>query len=368
MDLGDSLRAARERAGLSLAGLARLTHYSKALLGHLETGRRAASPEHVAAYARALDVPVSALYGEPADPLRVAHEWLVSDSPAVTHSTAGRRVGVALAEQLERRVDDLRHMDDMIGGRDLYPLVRRELGDAATVVRTASYTAATGRRLLTVVGELSQLVGWVASDAGRYLAAEHTYLSGVSAARDAGDDVLAAQLLSSLAYQQANVADPADALLLARSAVAGASSASPLVRALLLERVAWAAARARDHDAARRVLDGVDDAYADRGDVEPPWVYWLDRREIDVMRGRCLIELGRPAEAEPLLASAIDGYAPDRHREVALYGTWLAEAHARSGEMDAARTVIRRARRAAEQVASTRLDERVAAVELLTAV
>lgn len=366
MDLGESLRSARERAGLSLAGLARLTHYSKALLGHLETGRRAASPEHVTAYARALDVPVSALYGPSADPLRVAHEWLVSDSPAVTQQAAGRRVGASLAAQLERRVAELRHMDDHVGGRDLYPLVRRELGDAATLVRTASYTTTTGRRLLAVVGELSQLAAWVASDAGRYLAAEHTYLSGVSAAREAGDDVMAAQLLSSLAYQMANVADPADALLLARSAVTGAVSASPLVRALLLERVAWAAARARDHGAARRVLDGVDDAYADRGDVaEPAWVYWLDQREIDVMRGRCLIELGQPADAEPLLASAIDGYAPDRAREVALYGTWLAEAHARSGELDAARVVLRRVRQAAEQVASTRLDERVAAVERL---
>lgn len=365
MDLGESLRAARERAGLSLAGLARLTHYSKALLGHLETGRRAVSPEHVTAYARALDVPVSALYGTPADPLRVAHEWLVADTPAVTHSTAGRRVGPSLAEKLERRVTDLRHMDDVIGGRDLYPVVRRELIDAAAVVRTASYTATTGRRLLAVVGELSQLAGWVASDAGRYLTAEHTYLSGVSAAREAGDDVLAAQLLSSLAYQIANVGDPADALLLARTAVRGAAAATPLVRALLLERVAWAASRARDRELARRVLDGVEDAYRDRGEAEPEWVYWLDRREIDVMRGRCLIELGQPSEAEPLLASAIDGYAPDRAREVALYGTWLAEAHARAGELDAAHVALRRARRAAGQVASTRLDERIAAVERL---
>lgn len=366
MDLGDSLRTARERAGLSLAGLARLTHYSKALLGHLETGRRAASPEHVTAYARALDVPVSALYGAPRDPLRVAHEWLVSETPAATHSAAGRRIGASLAARLEQRVDELRHMDDVVGGRDLYPLVARELADASALVSDGSYTAATGRRLLTVVGELSQLAGWVASDAGRYLTAEHTYLSGVSAAREAGDDVLAGQLLSSLAYQIANVGDPADALLLARTAAKGARSASPLVRALLLERVAWAASRARDRDLARRVLDSADDAYEDRGEVaEPAWVYWLDRREVDVMRGRCLIELGRPAEASPLLESAIEGYSPNRAREVALYETWLAEAHARAGELDAARVVLRRARRAAGPVASTRLDERIAAVEPL---
>ena len=60
--LGQNLRSAREAAGVSLAALARRTHYSKALLGHLETGERAVKPEHVTAYAQALDVPVSRLY------------------------------------------------------------------------------------------------------------------------------------------------------------------------------------------------------------------------------------------------------------------------------------------------------------------
>jgi hypothetical protein len=52
------------------------------------------------------------------------------------------------------------------------------------------------------------------------------------------DRVLAGQLLSSLSYQMANIGNPADAALLARSAVKGARNATPIVRALLLERVA----------------------------------------------------------------------------------------------------------------------------------
>jgi transcriptional regulator with XRE-family HTH domain len=61
-ELGQNLRAAREAAEVSLAALAHRTHYSKALLGHLETGKRAVKPEHVTAYAKALDMPVSRLY------------------------------------------------------------------------------------------------------------------------------------------------------------------------------------------------------------------------------------------------------------------------------------------------------------------
>lgn len=277
--------------------MAARTHYSKPLLGLLETGNRTVKPEHVVAYSRALGISVDSLYGGPDDPLRVAHEWLVSDIPATVHATAGRRVGASLAAELEQRVIDLRHLDDVMGGRDLAPLVRRELADAQRVVNESSYSEPTGRRLLTVVGELAQLGGWVTSDAGQYVDAQRVYLDGVSAAHDAGDRALAGQLLSSLSYQIANIGDPADAVLLARSAVKGVNGGTPIVRALLLERVAWASAHARDRDGTRQALDAVDDAYDARSPAtdEPEWVYWLDRNEIDIMAGRCLIELGDPS-------------------------------------------------------------------------
>ncbi len=151
--------------------MAARTHYSKALLGHLETGNRAVKPEHITAYSQALNVSVDTLYGAPNDPLRTAHEWLVTDTPAEIHSAAGRRVGSSLASDLERRVVELRHLDDVIGGGDLFPLVRKELSEVQTIVNEASYSEQTGRRLLTVVGELAQLAGWVASDAGQYVEA-----------------------------------------------------------------------------------------------------------------------------------------------------------------------------------------------------
>ncbi|MFC8845700.1 MULTISPECIES: hypothetical protein [unclassified Micromonospora] len=66
--------------------------------------------------------------------------------------------------------------------------------------------------------------GWVASDAGLTGQAERYYLGGVSAAHAAQDNPLAANLLSSLAYQKANVADPREAVLLASSAYHGAKA------------------------------------------------------------------------------------------------------------------------------------------------
>lgn len=325
---------------------------------------RAETRRHLAA---ALAVPLAALDGTLPDPLRRAHEWLVADSPQTIETRAGRRVGEGLAEQVEARVIELRLLDDHVGGEDLAPAVERELRQTTRVVRDAAYTEPVGRRLLVAVGELAQLAGWTASDAGRHDAAHRLYLDGVDAAQAAGDTALGANLLSSLSYQLANTGRTEDALLLARSAAKGAPDAPPRVRALLGERVAWSAARVGDTEAAARALDGVDDAFEQwsPGDGEPHWTYWLSRDEITTMAARVSIELGRPDEAAGLLVPVLESYPEDSARESALYWSELAAAYARAGEFDAARDALSRARDFAGRVRSPRADGRVRQVEAL---
>ncbi len=55
-DIGTSLRAAREAAKISLAAMATRTHFSKAYLGLIETGKRPATADVVKAYERVLGV------------------------------------------------------------------------------------------------------------------------------------------------------------------------------------------------------------------------------------------------------------------------------------------------------------------------
>ncbi|WP_040865730.1 helix-turn-helix domain-containing protein [Nocardia exalbida] len=363
--LGPALRAAREAAGVGLREFARRTHWSAAYLSQIERGLRPLSDEIRQAYAAALGTDPEALMPLPGDPLRIAHEWLLSDPPPVEHMASGRRVGSGLADEMERRVVKLRRLDDVVGGTTLHPVVRCDLDAARVVVRDGSHAPNTRRRLLRVVGELSQLGGWVYADAGHYRQAQRVYLDGVTAATEAGDRPLAGQLLSTLSYQLANVGAPNDAALLARTALRGATDAPPIVRALLGERVAWASAKAGDADNARRALDAVDDDYDRRrpGDCEPDWTYWLDRDEIDVMRARCAVQLGDIAEAETLLSPVIERYPADRQREAALYRSWLAEAYARNGQDDAARRTLDRVRADAAALGSVRLKQRVAEVE-----
>jgi tetratricopeptide (TPR) repeat protein len=292
---------------------------------------------------------------------RLSHEWRVVDPPQVVEMKAGRRVGERLAKVVIERADALRHMDDFLGGGDMHDLVRRELQVTLDTVRDASYTEKTGRLLLASVGELAQLAGWVASDAGLHAKAERYYLGGVAAAHAAEDEPLAGHLLSSLAYQIANVGDPREAVLLASTAYRGAEpTATPTEKAILLERVAWANARFGDAKATEAALDQVDEAFADSNPAnDPGWTYWLNREEIDVMTGRCWTQLKRPERAIELLTQSCKRYDDTHARELALYLTWLAEAHIYAEKIEEAAANATRALRLSAGVTSARSSERL---------
>ncbi|MGH2943522.1 MAG: helix-turn-helix domain-containing protein, partial [Solirubrobacteraceae bacterium] len=292
--------------------LADRANVSRDLVAKLEQGRRlTARISSLASFARALDVELSALVGdatpvleteasdttgptappvlapterEPSDPAsvvngllgedaapslsgiaRLVHEWLVVEPPQLAEPRAGRRIGGGLVDRVERRVEQLRYIDDFVGGRDLHDLVARELRATIALLKSAAYTDELGRRLLIALGELCQLAGWVASDAGLRSKARRYYLAGMRAADSAGDRPLAAQAISSLAYQTANADDARTAVVLARSAYEGAcGTATATTQALLLERVAWAHARAGELTQTERALDAVDHAFEQR--------------------------------------------------------------------------------------------------------
>jgi hypothetical protein len=148
---------------------------------------------------------------------------------------------------------------------------------------------------------------------------QRLYLLGVRAAHAGGDAAGAADNLSSLAYQVANVGHPAEAVTLARSAYAGARhDATATTRALLAERVAWAAARAGETGSAERALGAVEADFERRSsDDDPEWVYWLDPDEIEIMAGRAWTQLRRPLRAVQILERAVAGYGADTGRETA---------------------------------------------------
>jgi hypothetical protein len=153
----------------------------------------------------------------------------------------------------------------------------------------------------------------LADEAARYVR------GGVLAARAAGNAPLAANIISTFSYQVANTGNPDEAVVLARTAYKGAEyDATPVTRALLLERVAWSAAKAGDLRDCERALGLVEECFsAGARDDDPDWVYWLNREEIDVMAGaatrNCGSRIARNA-CWRMLSRAITGPSSGRTR------------------------------------------------------
>lgn len=389
---GNAIRRLRQERGMSLRELARRARVDPGHLSRVEAGTRPASPAVAAALGKALDadgtlpqataqpVPVrlasegwgradadrlaADLLAEPPsrdNALHLAHEWLIVEPPQIYEMRAGRRINAATVQRVEDRVQQLRLLDDHAGGLDTYELVTTELAATIQMLREAAYTESVGRRLLAAVAELCQVAGWVAADSGQPAAATRYYLAGVRAAHAAGDEPGAANNLSSLAYQVATIGDRHQAVTLAASAARGADrTATPLSRALLLERLAWAHARADEPTGADRALGRVDEAFNNGPTGEDrAWTYWLNADEVAIMAGRCWTELHRPLRAVPILERATAGYGQDTARESALYLSWLAEAYIQANEVEQAVATAERALALSRASHSTRSADRV---------
>ncbi|MEV0324593.1 helix-turn-helix domain-containing protein [Streptomyces sp. NPDC050658] len=288
--------------------------------------------EQAAAYARGEES------ARPPGMLLTLAELLPPGDPLEQRATPGRHLGASDVALLAGRVHALRLADDVLSGGDLIAPAFRELRKAVDLYRTGSFSDDTGRELLVQIGELGQIAGWVASDAGRLQDAERAYRLGLGAARQAGDLTLVGNLAGSLAYQWSNNGREKQGAEMAQAAVDEAGpDAPPPARALFLDRVAWTQTRAGEAQAAMRALGEAHAALSIEGGVQAPlWAYWVSREELEVMDARVFTELHRPLRAVPLLTDVLSRYDTTHARELALYRSWLAVALADANEPEQA--------------------------------
>lgn len=261
----------------------------------------------------------------------LAHTWLTGPPPASGLNTTPAG-GTDLTGRLDRQLTALRRYDDLVGGLDLASYVDRHLRTTARLLADVG-SGGHHRRLLATIAGYAQLAGWVHSDAGDNSAARRAYRAALRAAASGGHRLLAAHVLASLSHHCWSAGDPHEALLLARTGYAGIrTGGTPLARALLLHRIALAAAAINEWYAAEQALCEAQ-RLADRADPakEPGWLYWLDHGELAAMTGRCLVVLGRPVRAVRLLSHP----RPEAStRTAALYRIWLARAYLAAGEVE----------------------------------
>ena len=288
------------------------------------------------------DLSSSLLGGAPVGPLPALAGPDLSgpDDEPSTGGPAGaaRRTGPGTGSgQSTRPIADelaeLRRWDDLLGGADLAGHAAHRLRRAARALPGAGSVAR--RRLLPVLAEAAQLTGWLAADAGNLTGGLDAYRLALRAAAAAGDRAFAGHVLGAASHLFAGAGDPAAALTLARTGYAGCrDAASPGLRALLLHRLALAAALGGRPRAARQALDAAGWISGPDPGREPPWLYWLDDAELAAMTGRTLVALGRPGSAAPLLQPVVR--APGHPRRAAIYGGWLARGYLQLGEVERA--------------------------------
>ncbi|GAA3306907.1 hypothetical protein GCM10020295_64360 [Streptomyces cinereospinus] len=253
----------------------------------------------------------------------------------------------------------------MLAGGDLIRPALRDLRRAVKLYRENTFSGEVGRQLLRQIGELAQIAGWIASDAGQHAEAERIYRLGISAARQAEDHTLAGNIAGSLAYQLSNTGRESEGVTLAQAALHDAGSdAPPKARALYLDRVAWAHTKAGgiEHgQQAMRALGEAGQALSEDspGTESPAYLYWVDAGELRVMESRVYTELHRPLRAVPLLREVLSAYDATHTREMALYLSWLAVALADANEPEEAAAVAERVISLGADTPSERVAERV---------
>ncbi|WP_157777523.1 hypothetical protein [Nocardia terpenica] len=263
----------------------------------------------------------------------LADRWASVNHPLLAKdSVAGRgSVTADFIDYLERDLAELRRLDDGHGGELVLRAVTHRLAQAVDLVNGSSYPARIGKRLLSIVGQMAQLAGWLGFDLGRHGFAQRMYLLGLRAATSSGDRQLGALVLSCIAFQQTWRNRPHDAVsIMSTVGQDSRGAATPRVQALTAMREARAFATTGMQLETSRALDRAFDALA-RGahDNDPAWTYWMDTTVLTSEAGRCYLHLGDTRRAESQLAEGLARLGPNATRDRVLYGLSLALAHVR---------------------------------------
>jgi tetratricopeptide (TPR) repeat protein len=138
------------------------------------------------------------------------------------------------------------------------------------------------------------------------------------------------------------------------------SAGSPAFRAWLCGAEAEAQAVAGDADACLRALEcaeaALDQAQPDR---TPHWVAHFDRSHLDRWRGQCLVQLARPAAAQPVLEEAVRSVDPSFVRARASTLVDLATSFLQQDEIEEGCRVAAQALALARNTRSARCEQRI---------
>ncbi|SHE92823.1 hypothetical protein SAMN05444320_1022 [Streptoalloteichus hindustanus] len=270
--MGAAFRAAHTVFGISQAALAKRVHYGGASIPHSEGGHRAA-PEgfsRVAVDACGAGDGLGAVFRQHTEPTG-AKGWSLEEREPLDAEW------LAVARNL---VKTLLHLDVATGGDDSAPLAIRAVATARRQVATHPCRAGVEPDVHAVIGELAEVAGWLAYDAGLHDEVRRLNLAARHHLAVAGDASLDLLVVQNTAMHVADQGRPVEALRLARN-VLGSRSLSPRLECLFRIREARALAQAGADGEARRVWRKAVGLHQDgTRDSDPAWAWWLTEGEL----------------------------------------------------------------------------------------
>jgi tetratricopeptide (TPR) repeat protein len=225
-------------------------------------------------------------------------------------------------------------MDDVAGGGSVFSLAAQEFSWAARLLENGVYDKRTGRMLYVALAELGQLCGWAAYDAGHHGLAQRYYVTALRAAHSADDRPLGAHILSCMAEQAARQGQPAEAVTLIETALAGTRGQKiPALLTELYGRQAYAFATLGDVSGCNAALSNL------RTQIErltpgagPSWLYWVCQAHMTGEVGNALRQLGHAEQAATVLENSIALFDNSLPSSRAGYLIALADVRARPGK------------------------------------
>lgn len=288
---GAQLRAARESAGLSLSDMAARIPYSKAALGHYETGVRPAPAEVIGWYERVCGqfgdavTAVAALGRNDVDRrsfLRGAMYSAALSATALTPpdverlavATESSRVGMAEVDAVRGVTDAFLKLTEVRGGKMGRSAVAEFLAtDVATLLRGRFADDRVRRRMFSAASELAYHAGFEAHDAGADGLAQRYYLSALRLAQESGEPGQDGFCFRILALHANDVGQSQHSVALAERAVAAVrDTLSPESTAVFRVALARSHAESGDAAAALSVLRDTERWITpERGEELPRW-------------------------------------------------------------------------------------------------
>jgi tetratricopeptide (TPR) repeat protein len=284
-------------------------------------------------------------------------EWRQNSAELDWLIATAKRVDPAAIRLFAEQIDIIRKLDRRFGAAALLGALRQH---AQHIEGLMSHSmGATQKALAAVLTDAHTLAGWQSLDRGDPVAAWQHYHDACASARTAESPALLAHAFAEQAVVLADLGRTAEAAQLSGHARSLAAPGEPLLRSWLAAAHGEALAADRQLDAALRAFDAAHDLLPDTpGRLDDGPYLALDPVHLARWRGHALAQHGHP-DATTVLRDALNNHDAEFTRAEAGLRVDLVVAHARVGELAAARNELAAARRTADAVGSARQRRRL---------